>query len=259
MPLLEHLKELRRRILLSLLGMLVGTIVAWFFYDPIFNYMAAPLAELREQGRHAQLNFETVSAAFDLKLRITMFAGFIISSPWWLYQAWAYLAPALYKREKLYVLSFTVAGIILFGIGVGMGLIIMPHAVHILTSFAPSQSEMLMRANTYFSFYMRLVIVFGISLLVPLVMVGLNQLNIVRAKTMLKTWRWAVAIAFIFAAVANPLPDPWTMTFQALFLCALYFLAIGVCAIHDKRWDRKQARIDAELDRALAATEKETL
>lgn len=259
MPLLQHLKELRSRILLSLAGILVGTIIAWFFYDAIFNYMAAPLVELRQQGRQAQLNFETISAAFDLKLRITMFAGFILSSPWWLYQAWAYLAPALYKREKIYVISFTVAAIILFAMGVAMGLLIMPHAVHILTSFAPSQSEMLMRANMYFSFYMRLVAVFGISLLAPLVMVGLNQLNVVRAKTMLRAWRWAVAIAFIFSAIANPLPDPWTMTFQALFLCALYFLAIGVCMIHDKRWDRKQARLEAELDAALGTNEVESL
>ncbi|MDO5721148.1 MAG: twin-arginine translocase subunit TatC [Actinomycetaceae bacterium] len=255
MPLVEHIRELRSRILWSLLGILIGTVVAWIFYDPIFTFMAQPLADLREQGRQAELNFETISAAFDLKLRITMFAGFILASPWWLYQTWAYLAPALHRKEKAYVLIFTFAGIVLFAIGVGMGLLIMPHAVQVLTSFAPSQSEMLMKANLYFSFYMRLVIVFGISMLVPLAMVGLNQLNILRATTMMKTWRWAVAVAFIFAAIANPLPDPWTMTFQALFLVALYFLAIGVCFLHDKRWDRKQARIEAELDAALATHE----
>lgn len=253
MPLAEHLKELRRRIIYCLIGIFVGTIVAWFFYEPIFNYMAAPLADLRAAGRQAQLNFETVSAAFDLKLRISMFVGFIITAPWWLYHIWAYIAPALHRHEKLYVVSFTFAGIILFLAGAASGVWIMPHAVSILTSFAPSQSEMLMRSSTYFTFYMRVVVVFGISFLVPLAMVGLNQMGVIRARTMLKAWRWAVAVAFIFAAVANPLPDPWTMTFQALFLCGLYFLAVGVSFLHDRRVDRKRVREEAQLDAALAA------
>ncbi|WIK65076.1 twin-arginine translocase subunit TatC [Gleimia hominis] len=254
MPLLEHLRELRKRLLIALVGILVGTIVAWFFYEPIFNYMAAPLAQLRAEGQQAELNFETVSAAFDLKLRISMFAGFLATTPWWMYQIWAYLAPALRKSEKIYILSFTFAGIILFVAGGATGVWIMPHAVHILTSFAPSSSVLLMKSSVYFTFYMRLVVVFGLSFTVPLVMVGLNFLGVVRARTLLKAWRWAVVIAFVFAAIANPLPDPWTMTFQALMLCGLYFLAVGIAFLRDRSVDKKRAKEDAELNQALSRT-----
>lgn len=255
MSLTEHLREARKRLLWACFGVLVGAVIGWFLYPHVFNFMAQPLTDISLSGRKASLNFETISAAFDLKLRISIFIGLIISSPWWLYQAWAYLAPALHKTEKIYALGFTFAGFILFTLGAASGVWIMPHAVAILGSFAPDTSVMLMRSNTYFTFYMRLVIVFGVSFLVPLVMVALNFLNVLRARTMLKAWRWAVVTSFVFAGIANPLPDPWTMTFQALFLCGLYFLAVGVGYAHDRRYDRRQARIEADLDRALAKTD----
>lgn len=252
MPLVDHLLEARQRIVYAFIGLIIASVIGWFLYPMVFDYMAQPLTDLRTEGKEAQLNFETVSAAFDLKLRISFFIGLLISSPWWLYQIWAYLAPALRRNEKIYALAFTLSGVLLFSLGAASGVWIMPHAVHILTSFAPDTSVMLMKSGTYFSFYMRLVILFGVSFLIPLVMVALNFLNVLRASTMLKAWRWAVVLSFIFAAIANPLPDPWTMTVQALLLCSLYFLAIGVSAIHDRRYDRKQARIEAELDAALA-------
>lgn len=253
MPLADHLREARQRLIYALAGIFLFTIVGWFIYPYVFNFMAQPLADLRHMGRRAELNFDTVSAAFDLKLRISMFSGFLLATPWWLYQIWAYVAPALHKNEKRYVLGFSFSGAILFILGAATGIWIMPHAVEILTSFAPESSVTLMQASVYFSFYMRLVVVFGVSFLVPLAMVALNFMNVVRGETFLKYWRWAVAIAFVFAAVANPLPDPWTMTFQALFLCGLYFLAVGVAFVHDKRRDKRLAKEEAELDAALAA------
>ncbi|MDO5034072.1 MAG: twin-arginine translocase subunit TatC [Actinomycetaceae bacterium] len=255
MPLVDHLKEARRRLILILAGVMVGTVAGWFLYPYLFAYMAQPLKDLQSSGLSAELNFETVSAAFDLKLKLSMFAGFILTTPWWVYQIWAYIGPALKKKEKIYAVAFTVAGAILFTAGAAVGVWIMPHAVTILTSFAPDSAVMLMRSSMYFSFYMRLVIVFGTSFLVPLAMVGLNFMNVLRAKSMLKAWRWAVISAFVFTAFANPLPDPWNMTFQALAMLALYFLAVGISYIHDRRYDRRQAREEAELDAALAALE----
>ncbi|MCS4484352.1 twin-arginine translocase subunit TatC [Gleimia sp. 6138-11-ORH1] len=252
MPLADHLREARQRLLYALAGIFLFTIVGWFLYPYVFDFMAQPLADLRKMGRRAELNFDTVSAAFDLKLRISIFIGFLLSSPWWLYQIWAYVAPALHRSEKRYVLGFSFSGAILFALGAATGIWIMPHAVEVLTSFAPDSSVTLMHASIYFSFYMRLVLVFGVSFLVPLAMVALNFINVIRGEVFLKHWRWAVAIAFVFAAVANPLPDPWTMTFQALFLCGLYFLAVGIGILHDKRRDKRLAAEEAALDAALA-------
>lgn len=255
MPLADHLREARQRFMYALAGIFVCTIIGWLVYDYIFNFMAQPLVELRSMGRKAELNFETVSAAFDLKMRVSIFSGFLIASPWWLYQIWAYVAPALHKNEKRYILGFSFSGALLFLMGAATGVWIMPHAVDILTSFAPDASVTLMQASVYFTFYMRVVVVFGISFLVPLAMVALNLMNVVRGKTLLAYWRWAVAIAFIFTAFANPLPDPWSMTFQALFLIALYFISVGVAIVHDKRRDKRLAKEEAELDAALARFE----
>lgn len=255
MPLADHLREARQRFLYALAGIFVCTIIGWFLYDYIFNFMAQPLVDLRAAGRRAELNFETVSAAFDLKLRVAMFSGFLIATPWWLYQIWAYVAPALHKNEKRYVLGFSFSGAILFLMGAATGIWIMPHAVDILTSFAPESSVTLMQASVYFTFYMRVVVVFGISFLVPLAMVALNLMNVVRGKTLLAYWRWAVAIAFVFTAFANPLPDPWSMTFQALFLIALYFMSVGIAILHDKRRDKRLAKEENELDAALERLE----
>ena len=110
-----------------------------------------------------------------------------------------------------------------------------------------------MDASQYLSFVTRLLLVFGLAFLFPEMMVGLNHLGLIKGKTMLRGWRIAVVFVFIFMAIANPLPDPWSMIFMALPICALYFGACGIAIVRDKRRAKRMAEEDAALDAALAA------
>lgn len=237
MPIREHLRELRKRLMWALLGIGIGSIAGWYLYGPVMDYITAPLAEITKQ--QALLNFDTIGAAFDLKLKVSIWIGTIITSPWWVYQIFAFISPGLKRREKIHVLVFGFAGVILFAAGVVSGMRMAPLAVDILTSFNPENSASLLRATTYVTFYMRLVMAFGLSFLAPEVLVALNFLGILGWKPMLRHWRWAVVLCFVFAAIANPLPSPWPMTIQAFVLIGLYLLAVLVSFIHDKHREKK--------------------
>ena len=129
----------------------------------------------------------------------------------------------------------------------------MPHAVAILTSFIPSgPTAGLINAGVYLAFVMRLVLVFGIAFLLPELLVALNMLGLMKGSTMLKGWRWAIMGIVPFMAIANPLPDPWSMVFMSVPIAGLYFLACFISIRHDKRVEKKRAELDAELEAALA-------
>lgn len=246
MTILEHLAEARKRLLWSALGVLVATVVGWFLYDRIIMEITAPLQNrtpliftffglsLPEHGLHClALNFTTVAGAFDLKIKIALWTGIILSSPWWILQGWLYLAPGLYKREKRYVLCFGVGALLLFLLGVLTGMWVAPQAVVILADFTPPGATSFISANSYFSFYMTLVLFFGITTLIPEVLVALNFIGLLSAKKLLRGWRIAVIGAFTFAAITNPIPNPTPMIIQGLLLSLLYLLAVGISALHD--------------------------
>ncbi|AOZ73541.1 twin arginine-targeting protein translocase TatC [Boudabousia tangfeifanii] len=225
---LEHLAEARRRLLWALGGIVVASIAGWFLTD----WLLALITNGFQSGQ--SLNFVTVGGAFDLRVRLAFWAGFILSAPWWLAQIWLFLAPGLRRREQVYLASFALASLLLFSGGAAFGVWMAPRAVAILTEFAPSGSTTLLTAASYVTFYTRLVLLFGLSGLFPVILVALNFLGILSSRVMLKGWRVVTLLVFVFAAIANPLPSPWSMTVQALVLMALYFLAIGIAKLRER-------------------------
>nr|WP_216382380.1 twin-arginine translocase subunit TatC [Arcanobacterium phocae] len=232
MGIFAHIRELRKRLLLALLGIVIGTVPGWYLYEPVMRFIQEPVRQ--SQNAELALNFQTIGAAFDLKLTVAIWLSILLTSPWWITQVGLFIAPALKRREKLYVLLFGVVGVILFSSGAISGVWMAPRAVEILQSFVPEGAVSLLQANAYVTFYMRLVIAFGISFLLPELLVVLNFLGLMSAKTMINGWRWATVVAFVFAAIANPLPSPWPMIVQALFLLALYLLAVLVSWIRER-------------------------
>lgn len=232
MPISAHLAELRKRLIFALVGVLVGAVAGWYLYEPVMAFMTEPLTSLRASG--TRINFQTIGAAFDLKLQVSIWLGVILTCPWWIYQIGAFIAPGLRRKEKLYICAFGLVGAALFITGAATGVWVAPKAVHILQSFVPVGGISLLQASSYISFYMRLVILFGASYLLPEVLVLANFLGILSAKKMLRAWRWVVIICFVFAAIANPLPSPWPMTVQALVLIALYLVAVLICWVHER-------------------------
>lgn len=248
MPLTAHLRELRNRVLLSLAGIAVGAIVGWIIFDPISDAMTRPLELINEGGGHAELNFGTVGMGFDLRLKLAVFIGVFISSPWWLLQMWLFIAPALQRREKIHALGFSFAGALFFIGGAIFGWWIIPRAVMILTGFAPDFAVNLFDARAYYRFFIQILFAFGVSFLLPVVMVAVNFIGLIRGKTFIRGWRWAVVGCAIFAALVNPLPDAWSMLGITGPMILMYFAAAGLSMLHDRRKDKKR---QAELEHLL--------
>ncbi|WP_182113935.1 MULTISPECIES: twin-arginine translocase subunit TatC [unclassified Actinotalea] len=246
MPLRQHIRELRNRVLLAAAGVVVGAAVAWLWYVPLFELLQEPVVELAAaRGDLITLNFGGVATPLDLQIKVSLFAGAIVTSPWWIYQLWAFVAPGLTRRERWTTVGFVCAGVPLFLVGGALAWFLLPKAVAILSGFTPPGAANLIDAQGYLEFIMKMVLAFGIAFLLPVVMVGLNAANLVRADTWRAGWRWAVLLSFVFAAVATPTADAISMFALAIPMCALYVLALGLCVLHDRRADRRAEALTA--------------
>jgi sec-independent protein translocase protein TatC len=240
MPLREHLIELRKRLVLAALGILVGAVLGWIVYEPVFSALQDPLLEAAaDRGVQASVNFSGVATAMDMKFKVAIFIGAIVSSPWWLYQLWAFITPGLTRRERRSVFGFLGAAVPMFLAGAAFAWYSLPQAVSVLTEFVPAEATNLIDAQTYLSFVMRFVLAFGIAFLLPVVMVCLNLVGLVRGRSWLKGWRWAVLISCVFSAIMTPTPDVLTMLVLATPTIALYMAAVGLSLLHDRRVDRR--------------------
>jgi sec-independent protein translocase protein TatC len=240
MPWLAHLAELRKRAFLVACGLVAGAVGGWYAYKPLLAALQAPLkAAAEKQGKSITLNFTGLASALDLQVKAALFLSMILTCPWWLYQLWAFITPGLTKKERRYTIGFLAGGVPLFLAGAGLAWWALPHAVDILSSFVPKDATNFTDAQGYLTFVMRLVIAFGLAFTLPVVLVALNLAGLLKGRTMLRGWRWAIMIAFTFAAVMTPTPDALTMIFVALPICALYFAAVGIGLVHDRRAARR--------------------
>lgn len=250
MPLRAHLRELRRRFVRVALGLVVGVVAGWLLYKPVFEALIKPLVDVAEERDDlVSINFGNLFASFDMQLQVSLFLAVLLTSPWWIYQLWAFITPGLTRKERRYAIGFLAAAVPLFLSGSLVAWWALPHAVQLLLSFTPTGAGNLIDAPTYMSFVMRLVLAFGIAFLLPVVIVALDFVGLVRGTTWLRGWRWAVVIVFTFAAIATPTPDPWTMLLVAAPMVLLYFAAVWIAMVHDRRVDRRRA---AQADAAAA-------
>lgn len=245
MPLKAHLIEARNRLFKSALAMLPGVVLGWILYDPLMYAITQPLRDIsHDRNIVASLNFEGVTTSFDLKIQISLILGLIIASPVWIYQLWAFITPGLTKKERRYTLSYMFASVPLFLAGIFAGWTIWPNIVKALTSFTPANTESanLMKAIDYLQFALQLMLFMGVAFLVPVLLIALNSIGLVRGKTYLKAWRFTILGVTIVSAMAAPGSDVMSMFFLAAPLLVLYFGAIGICILNDKRRDRKEAK-----------------
>jgi sec-independent protein translocase protein TatC len=257
MTLGAHLREFRKRLYLAALGIFIGGVGGWFAADFVLDALRRPIFAVAEaQGRVATLNYDGVTSAFDLKLQIALTVGVVVSSPVWLYQIWAFFVPAMTRREIKYVLAFFLTAIPLFLAGCYAGWEVFPRIVQLMTSFAPSDDASILTAKTYFDFVLKLVIVVGVGFVLPVFLVLLNFAGVLSAKSILKSWRVAVLIIALFTAIATPTADVLSMLLLAAPMVVLYFLALGVALIHDKRKARREL---ADIEAPLATSESERI
>jgi sec-independent protein translocase protein TatC len=241
MSFLEHLEELRGRLIRSLLALVIGAIVCWNFRTPIFRFLTQPL-------RQAQpgIQFIAISPAEALLLymKMAVFVGIFVAMPYVLYQVWAFVSPGLYPRERRYVLPFILFGSLFFIAGGLFGhYVLFPMTFGFLAAFGGDEIKLMPRVAEYFSFYSWFLLGIGLVFQTPVVIFVLSRIGLVTPGFLLRQFKYAVLIAFIVAAVITPTPDAVTQTALALPMLGLYLLGVLVARLFGR--PRRAAQDDA--------------
>ena len=265
MTLFEHLRELRYRLVVSVLAILVGMIVAWFFRYDLLDILQRPyfqaIAALKAQhpGTDTSLVNINLTSPLALSLKVAALAGAIATAPIWLYQLWAFVVPGLMAKEKKWALIFIAAATPMFIGGVAVAYIVLPKAITVLLSFTQAGVTNLQDINAYLSFLLRLMVVFGIAFLIPLVVLMLNIVGVIKATQLAKYRTLVIFGTFVFGAVATPSTDPFSMLALALPMTLLFIGTEVIAHILDRRKARRAAlagddlliRGSVEKDKAL--------
>ena len=244
MALADHLRELRARLMIVAVTIVLGIVVAWFFYDRTFQLLLDPDNEARKtleaRGVETQPVISGVAASLLLRLKISALAAVIVTCPIWLYQIWAFIVPGLHPHERRSTKMFAVIAGPLFVAGVAVAYYVLPKGMEVLIGFTPADIQSLIEFDRYLSFLIRMMLVFGVAFEIPLFVVMLNLAGVVSGKTLGAYRPWIVIGTFVFAAVATPSTDPFSMIFLAVPM-ALLFLVSEVIA---RAVDRRRARAD---------------
>lgn len=250
MSLGEHLIELRKRLMRAALSIVLGAIGGWFLYEPVWAALYDPIVRIAAargiDTAEVNLNYGTITGGFEQHLQIALVVGLVISSPVWLYQIFAFLVPGLTRKEKRYTFGFFFSAVPLFFGGCATGWFILPHIVELMASFIPAESTSLFDARTYLDFVLKLVIAAGIAFVLPVFLVLLNFVGVLSGRAILAGWRWAILAITIFTAIVTPAADVISMFLLAIPMILLYFIAVGIALLHDRRVAKRQAAFVGE-------------
>jgi sec-independent protein translocase protein TatC len=241
MTLIEHIRELRNRLFWASVAILVGFGVGVWLAKPVRRVLQQPYCNLptsRDANGECRMVQLGVPDVFLLDLKIALWVGLIVAAPVWLYQLWAFIAPGLHRHERRYAYAFTAIAAPLFAAGAFLAYFVVEKGLEFLLNFSGDDISTTLEVTRYISFVTSLILIFGVAFEFPLVALMLNVVGIASARRLLSWWRIAVFVFFAFSAVVTPTPDPFGMTALALCLSALYFLAVGVAFLNDKRRGR---------------------
>jgi sec-independent protein translocase protein TatC len=250
MPVLDHLRELRRRLIVVILIVAAGGVLGWFLYDHTIEFLKHPYCAVPPKYRYTpngtndcSLIYHGVLEGFTTRLKVAVISGAVFTGPLWLYQIWAFVTPGLRKNERKYTLIFMAASTVLFAGGVTLAYVVLSKGLRILLEQAGGGTQALLTVGDYISFVVLMLVIFGAAFEIPLLVVMANFAGVLTAKMLKKSRRVAIFLIFLFAAVATPTADPFTMCAMAIPIVVLYEIAIRIAVVHDRR---KARRIEEE-------------
>ena len=241
-PLMEHLVELRRRLIWSFVALLIAFGVCFYFADRIFAFLVQPLIQGFGEGK-GRLVYTQLYEAFFVEVRVAFFAAFFLAFPIIAMQLWAFVAPGLYTKEKRAFLPFLIATPILFTLGGALAYyVVMPTAIHFFLGYQGQiegiSQEALPAMGQYLSFVMHFILAFGIAFLLPVLLMLLERAGLVTRMQLVKGRRYAILVAFVIAAVATP-PDVLSQFMLAIPLILLYELSLIAIWFTERRRARQ--------------------
>jgi len=231
MSFLEHLEELRVRLIRSLLALVAGFAVCWGFRERIFHFITEPL----RRAQQVEFIYTSPTEAFMLYMKMAFFVGIFLAAPFILYQVWAFVSPGLYPQEKIYAVPFIVFGSLFFLGGAAFGhYVLFPMTFRFLGEFASAEMKFLPRIGEYYSFYSWFLLGLGAVFQLPVVIFVLARIGLVTAGFLLRQFKYAVLAAFVLSAVITPTPDMVTQSLLALPMLGLYLLGVVVAWLFGK-------------------------
>jgi sec-independent protein translocase protein TatC len=251
MTLIEHLYELRRRLGYAAVAIILGGILGFLW----FNYRVGPIPSLGQMltgpycslpashratfvGRGCALLQTQPFEGFVVRLKVGVAAGLVLMSPVWLYQLWAFITPGLYRKERRFAVTFVTAAVVLFAGGAVMAYLVVPEALKVLSNVGGNEFVTALAATAYVSFLLNLLLIFGVSFELPLLVVMLNQVGVLKYEKLRRWRRYMIFGLFVFAAFATPGQDPISMCALAGGLTILLEIAVQISRIHDRRKER---------------------
>ena len=246
MTLTEHLRELRARIIRSLLAVAVGIILIMAFYDPVLRFLKRPYVDLCKRKPAGFCTPDLISLGpldgFTTRLSISTYGGIILALPVILWQIWRFIVPALHQNEKKYAIPFVFSSVVLFALGGFLAYMTLEKALEFLISWSGEDVQQVFPVDKYVSLVGLMVFAFGIGFEFPVLLVFLQLVGVLTPQTLLKGWRYAILAIFVLAAVITPSGDPYSMLALAVPMSIFYLLSILIGIVFQRRKRAAEAR-----------------
>ncbi len=248
MAVMDHLRELRRRLIYMVLIIVAGAVLGWIFYLPILDFLKNPYCSVPAKYRYQPqgvtecvLTYQGVLDGFTARLKVSVIAGAVLTGPLWLYQIWAFITPGLRKNERKYSIIFIAASTVLFVAGMTLAYVVLSKGLNILLKTAGEGTQAILTITEYLSFVTLMLVVFGSAFELPLIVVMANMAGVLPAKLLVKSQRLGIFLIFTFAAIATPSTDPFTMIAMAAPMVLLFEVAVLFAVVHDRRKAKRVA------------------
>lgn len=263
MPVMDHLRELRKRVIIIVLLVAAGAVIGWFLYGHTLDVLRHPYCSVPKKYRFTPkgtgdcvLIYHGALEGFTTRLKVSVISGAVFTAPFWLYQIWAFITPGLRRNERRYTLIFVLISTVLFAAGMTLAYIVLSKGLQILLEQAGDGTQAQLTVGDYISFVTLMLVIFGAAFELPLIVVMANMAGVLSARVLKKSQRVAIFLIFLFAAVATPSTDPFTMCAMAVPMVLLFEGAVLYAVFHDRRKARRRAeeQADAHLDDDVPST-----